>query len=106
MNDYNLMIDEQFFFDELVKTNLKIYDNIWKIAIGKGNDYMTSYPLDYNHFNQQYNALAIDSRKQQAPHADLKAIQEIYFTGNLNRGEMVNDNTKMFFIIENQIFHQ
>ena len=52
MNDYNLMIDEQFFFDELVKTNLKIYDNIWKIAIGKGNDYMTSYPLHYNHFNQ------------------------------------------------------
>ena len=49
--------------------------------------------------------LAIDSRKQQAPHADLKAIQEIYFTGNLNRGEMVNDNTKMFFIIENEIFH-
>ena len=52
MNDYNLMIDEQFFFDELVKTNLKIYDNIWKIAVGKGNDYMTSCLLDYNHFNQ------------------------------------------------------
>ena len=105
MNDYNLMIDEQFFFDELVKTNLKIYDNIWKIAIGQGNDYMTSCLLDYNHFNQYYKVLAIDSRKQQALHTDLKAIQEIYFTGNLNRGEMVNDNTKMFFIIENQIFH-
>ena len=44
--------------------------------------------------------LAIDSSKQQALHADLKAMQEIYFTENLNGGEVVNDNTNMFFIIE------
>ena len=41
-----------FFFDQLVKTKLKIYDNIRNIATGEGNDYMTSCPLDYNHFNQ------------------------------------------------------
>ena len=34
-------------------------------------------------------------RKQQA-----KAIQQINFTGNPNRCEDVNDNTTMFFIIE------
>ena len=61
---------------------------------------MTSCMLDYNHFNKYYKMLAIDSSKQQALHADLKAIQEIYFTENLNGGEVVNDNTNMFFIIE------
>ena len=61
---------------------------------------MTSCMLDYNHFNKYYKMLAIDSSKQQALHADLKAMQEIYFTENLNGGEVVNDNTNLFFIIE------
>ena len=39
---------------------------------------------------------AIDLSKHQALHADSKAIQQINFTANLNRGE----NTTMFFIIE------
>ena len=37
--------------------------------------------------------IAIDLSKQQALDADPKATQKIKFTGNLNRGEDVNDNT-------------
>ena len=44
--------------------------------------------------------MAINLSKQQAFEADQKAIQQINFIGNLNRGENVNDNTIMFFIIE------
>ena len=44
--------------------------------------------------------IAIDSSKQQALDADPKAIQKINFTGNLHRGEDVNDNTTTFFITE------
>ena len=44
--------------------------------------------------------IAIDLSKQQVVDADLKAIQQFNFTGNLNRGEDVNDNITMFFIIE------
>ena len=40
--------------------------------------------------------IAIDLIKQQALDADSRAIQEINFTANLDRGE----NTTMFFIIE------
>ena len=40
---------------------------------------------------------AIDLSKQQALDADLKAIQQINFTGNLNREE----GATMFFIIKN-----
>ena len=44
--------------------------------------------------------LAIDLSKQQALDVDPKAIQKINFTGNLYRGEDLNDNTTMFFITE------
>ena len=40
--------------------------------------------------------IAIDLSKQQTLDADPKAIQQINFTGNLNRAEVA----KMFFIIE------
>ena len=42
--------------------------------------------------------IAIDLRKQQALDADLKAIQQISFTGNLARNPVAN--TTMFFITE------
>ena len=44
--------------------------------------------------------LAIDLSKQQALDVDPKAIQKINFTGNLYRGEDLNDKTTMFFITE------
>ena len=42
------MIDEQNFFDQLVKNNLTTYDSIWKIATGQGDDYITGCLLDNN----------------------------------------------------------
>ena len=46
--------------------------------------------------------LAIDLSTQQEIDADPKAIQQINFTGNLNWGENVNDNTIMVFIFEEE----
>ena len=40
--------------------------------------------------------MAIDLSKKQVPDDDLKAVQQINFTGNLQRAE----NISMFFIIE------
>ena len=58
------------------------------------------YLLDYNYFNNYYKMIAIDLSKQQAFAADPKAIQQINFTGNLSQGKNENDNTILFFIIE------
>ena len=77
------MIKGQDFFDQPVKSNLRPYDNIQRIAIGQGDDYTTACLLDYNYFNNYYEMIAIDLREQQALDADLKAIQKINFTGNL-----------------------
>ena len=75
-------------FDQLVKNGLRTYDNIKKTT--------TSCLLDYLYFKDYYKVIAINFSKQQALDADPKAIQQIKFTGHLDRAEGVT----MFFIIE------
>ena len=43
------MIDGNNFFDQLIKNNIKTYDNIQKITTGRGDDYTTGCLLDYNY---------------------------------------------------------
>ena len=89
------MINEQNFFYQLVKSDMRAYDNIRKIVTAPRDDYTNGCLLDYPFFKNHYNMLALNLSKQQALDADLKAIQQTYFTGNLNQGEVA----KMFFII-------
>ena len=79
---------------------MRIYDNIQKFPIGQGNDYAPGCLLYYNYFNNYYKMIAIDSSKPQIFDAEPKTIQEIDFTGNVNRDEDVNENTTIFFIME------
>ena len=77
------MIDEQNFFDQLVRNNLRTYESIRKIETGQRDDYATGCLLDYDYFKNYYKMIAIDLRKQQALNADRQAIQQINFTGTL-----------------------
>ena len=92
------MIDGQNDFDQLVKRDMRTYDNIQKIAIGQGDDYTTSCLLDYPYFQEYYKMIATDLSKQQVLDADPKAIQQIKFLGNLER----DGNTKMFFYLRRE----
>ena len=74
-NDYNFMIDGKNFFDPLINSNLKTYENIRKIATGKGDDCTTGCLLDYAYFKDYYKMIAIDLSKQQVLDADPIAIQ-------------------------------
>ena len=96
IKDYNVMVDVKNFFDWPIKSDMRTYDNIRKIATGQGDDYTTGCLLDYNYFNNYYKMIAIDLSKQQALDADPKAKQQIDFTGNLDRAACAT----MFFIIE------
>ena len=89
------MIDGRNFFDQPINSMTKTYENIRKITIGQGDDYTTGCLLDYSYFKNHYKMIVIDLSKQQALHADPRAIQQIDFTANLDRA----GNT-MFFIIE------
>ena len=93
------MTDRKNFFDQPVKSDMRTYDNIWKIAIGQGDVYSTGCLLDYNHFNKHYKMIAIDLTKQPALDGDLKATQQINFTRNLARPR----GPTMFFINEEAI---
>ena len=68
----------------------KTYENIRKIATGKGDDYTTPY------FKENYKMIAIDLSRQNKLDPDPRAIRQINFTVNLDRAV----NTTIFFIIE------
>ena len=101
IKDFNVIIDERNIFDQPIKIDLKTYDSkdynkIRKTATGQKDDYSTGCLLDYPYFKKYYKLIAIDLSKQQKLDADLKAIQQINFTRNLDRAE----GATTFFIIE------
>ena len=91
------MIDGRNFFDQPIKNDLKTYDNIRKIATGQGDDCTIRCLLDYPYFKKYYKLIAIDLSKQQKQDANLKVIQQINFTRNLDRAE---DSAILFIVKE------
>ena len=75
---------------------MRTYDNIQKIVIGQGDDYVNVCLIDYPDFKNSYVIIPTDLGKQQAPDVDPKAIKQISFTGNLNQ----RARAIMFFIIK------
>ena len=96
MKDYNVMIDGRNFFDQPINSMNKTYENIRKIAAGKGDDYTTGCLLDYPYFKENYKMIAIHLSRQNELDADPRVIQQINFTANLDRA----GKTAIFFIIE------
>ena len=86
------MIDGQNVFDQLVKSNMRTYDNISTIATGQEDNY-TCFLLNYPYFKERLRLLVIDFTKQKALDADPKAIRHVNFIGNLAR----DGNTTMLF---------
>ena len=48
--NYNVLIDGKNFHDQPISDQVKKYDEIRKIATGKGDDCTTGCLLDYQHF--------------------------------------------------------
>ena len=90
------MINGGNVFDQTVKDNKVTYENIKKIATGRGDDYTTGCLLDYPYIKDSYKMIEVDSSKQPALDADSRAIQQINFTTNLDRA----GNTRICFIFE------
>ena len=74
------MVDRRNFFDQPINSMNKTYENIRKIAIGKGDDSTTGCLLDYPYFEENYKLIAIDLSRQNELDADPRAIQQINFT--------------------------
>ena len=54
LTNYNVLIDDRNFYDEPINDQIKKYDEIRKIATGKGDDYTTSYLLGYQYSKDHY----------------------------------------------------
>ena len=74
--------------------DLRTYDNIREIATGQGDNYTTGCLPDYNYFEEHYQLIATNLNKQQKLDTDSKAIQQISFTGNIEK------DTSIFFIAD------
>ena len=96
IKNYSIKIDGRNVFDKPINNSIKTYESIRKIATGQGDDYATGCLLEYPYFEENYEMIAIDLSKQQAPDADPRSIKQISFTANLDRAE----NTRMLFITE------
>ena len=65
---------EKNFFDQPIKSYIKTYENIRKIATDQGDEYTTGCLLDYNYFRNYCKMIAIDLSKKQALDHNPKAI--------------------------------
>ena len=90
------MIDAKNLFDQPINSMSKAYENIRKIATGKGDDYTTGCLLDYPYFKENYKMIAIDLSRQNELDGDLIVIKQINFRANLDKA----GNTTVFCIIE------
>ena len=79
------MIDGQNF--QSLENDLTTYDSVQKTETVQGDDYTTGCLLDYHYFKEHHNMIAIHLSKLNELDVDLKAIQEIFFAGNLNQDE-------------------
>ena len=96
IKNYNVMINGENFFDQPIKDNKVTYENIRKVATGKGDDYTTGCSLDYTYFRDNYKMIAVDLSRKQALNADPRAIQQINVTANLDR----ETDTRVYIILE------
>ena len=83
ITSYNVLIDGRNFYDQPINDSIRKYDEIRKIATGKGDNYATGCLLDYNYFKKNYQLIAVDLSKQRKLDADPRAIQQIEFIGML-----------------------
>ena len=89
ITNYNVLIDGRNFFDQPINDQVKKYDEIRKIATGKGDDYTTGCLLDCQYFKDLHQLIAVDLSKQKELDADLSATQQTEFYGKLKTNSQV-----------------
>ena len=86
--------------DQAIDCDIKRYDKIKKLTNGQSEDYITRCLLDYDYIRNQYRLIVADLSRQKELDADLKAIQQIEFVGQLKNIDGVNtDSTQPMFVL-------
>ena len=78
IKNYNVIINGENFYDQLIDSDIKRYEEIRKVVTGQVEDYTTGCLLEYEYIKNHYKLIAVDlSRKKNKLDADPKAIQQI-----------------------------
>ena len=94
ITSYNVLIDGRNFCHQSINDSVRKYDEIRKIATGKGDNYVTGCLLDYDYFKKNDQLISVDLSKQRELDADPRAIQQIEFIG------ILKTRLKVFTILE------
>ena len=89
ITNYNVLIDGRNFYDQPINDQIKKYDEIRKVATGKGDNYTTGCLLDYQYFKDHYQLICCNLSQQKEFDADEKANQQIEFYGKLGTNSQV-----------------
>ena len=71
-----MKVERKLFRSTREKNDKIIYENIRKIATDQGDDYTTGYLVDYPHFKDNYQMIAIDLSKLQVLDDGPRTIQQ------------------------------
>ena len=78
---------------------MKQYNEIRKISIGKGDDYITGCLSDFHYFEKNYRIIAVDLCKQKALNTDSRGIRQINFTDEI-KAAVANTRVITFYVLE------
>ena len=81
---YKIESDGRKFYDQAINDIIKQYNEVRKISTEQDDDYTTGCLLDFAYFEKDYRLIAVDLSNQKALDADPKAIQRIFFTGQVD----------------------
>ena len=96
----NYNINGLKFYNQVIDSDLKIYEEIRKLTTGQYEDSTTWCLLDYDHIKNHYKLIAVDLSRQKELDADPKGIQQIEFVGQLKNTDGINaDVTQNVFIL-------
>ena len=82
------MTDGRNFYDQNINDTIKMYNEIRKTALGKGNDYTVGRLLDYQYFKEHYKLLCCNLSMQSILDSDPKAVQQIEFLYRLENNKV------------------
>ena len=93
---YNVIINGKKVHDQSIDFDIKWYEEIRKLTAEQGEDYTTGCLLDYEYIKNDYRLIAVDLSELDA---DLKAIQQIEFLGELKK-LTADNNVKSMLVLK------
>ena len=94
LTKFNVLIDGRNVYDQPISSDITKYEELLKLAIGKGEDYETGCLLDYDYYKKHYSIIACDLSRQKELGPDPRSAQqlEIMF--------MLDTNSQILTILE------